>query len=112
VRQVKALRLDGALWRGGGWYSPVGSAPVPRLIRGSLSETEATSYFASRRWAREFARSAFSAEPEEFAEDLLAELLRSGAARWRDGRLVAKVPHHEPGNKGPLQTRGRGNGRT
>jgi hypothetical protein len=40
---------------------------------------------------------------DEFAEDLLAEHLRSGAAQWRDGRLVAQVPHHEPAGEGPLR---------
>jgi len=56
-----------------------------------------------RRWAREFTRSAFSAEPEESAEGLLAELLRSGAVQWRDGRLLAQVPQHEPGDEGSLR---------
>jgi hydroxyacylglutathione hydrolase len=85
------------------WHACKRIAAYALIIRGGLSEAEATSYFASRRWAREFARSAFSAEPEEFAEDLLAELLRSGAAQWRDGRLLAQVPHHEPADEGPLR---------
>jgi hypothetical protein len=33
------------------------------VIRGGLSEAEASRYFASRRWAREFAYSAFFANP-------------------------------------------------
>ena len=55
------------------------------------------------RFAREFARSAFSAEPEGSAKDLLAELLRPGAAQWPDGLLLAQVPHHEPGDESSLQ---------
>src|SRR3954464_8318900 len=78
--------------------------PLPGGGHELLSQRPAApSSCASRRWAREFARSAFSAEPEEFADDLLAELLRSGAAQWRDGRLLAQVPHHEAGDEGPLQ---------
>ena len=85
------------------WHACKRIAAYALIIRGGLSEAEATSYFASRRWAQEFARSAFSAEPEEFAKDLLDELLRSGAAQWRDGRLLAWVPHHEPPDEGPLR---------
>ncbi|MDP8900574.1 MAG: hypothetical protein M3N33_05395 [Actinomycetota bacterium] len=66
-----------------------------------------------RRWAREFSRSAFTAEPEEFAEDLLAELLRSGAAQWRDGRLLAQVPYHTNlGTRVRSGPRGRDTGQT
>lgn len=85
------------------WHACKRIAAYALIIRGGLSEAEATSYFASRRWVREFARSAFSAEPEEFAEDLLAELLRSGAAQWRDARLLTQVPHREPAYEGPLR---------
>ena len=53
-------------------------------------------HFASRPWAADFARHAFEADPREFARALIEELLRSGAARRRGGRLVASVPHNRP----------------
>jgi hydroxyacylglutathione hydrolase len=85
------------------WHACKRIAAYALIIRGGLSEAEALGYFASRRWAREFAYSAFSVEPEDFAEALLAELLRSGAAEWRAGRLLARAPHNEPADEGPLR---------
>lgn len=85
------------------WHACKRIAAYALIIRGGLPEEEAHYYFASRRWAREFALSAFSREPEAFAEDLIAELSRSGAAGWQDGRLVARVPHNEPEDGGPLR---------
>jgi hydroxyacylglutathione hydrolase len=85
------------------WHACKRIAAYALIIRGGLSEAEALGYFASRRWAREFAYSAFFAEPEDFAEALLAELLRSGAAERRDGRLRTRAPHNEPAEEGPLR---------
>jgi hypothetical protein len=66
------------------------------MIRDGLAEAEATDHFASRPWAADFARHAFEADPREFARVLIEELLRSGAARQSDGRLVACAPHNRP----------------
>lgn len=85
------------------WHACKRIAAYALIIRGGLSEADALGYFASRRWAREFAYSAFSVEPEDFAEALLAELLRSGAAEWRDGRLLARAPHNEPADEDLLR---------
>ena len=128
VESVERLRSLGALWACSGHGSP---AEDPAAVLSAVGERyrrwsdkpESAAWHACKRIAaygliirgggdellrqppvaREFARSTFSTEPEKFAEDLLAELLRSGAAQWRDGRLLAQAPHHEPGDEGPLR---------
>lgn len=47
-------------------------------------------------WFRSHAELAFGLSPQEFVPLLIAEMLRSKAARWRGGRLVASAPHQVP----------------
>ena len=49
-------------------------------------------YLRARRWVHDFARLA-GLSCEEFAERVVSDVLRSGAARWQDGRLISTVPH-------------------
>lgn len=78
------------------WHACKRIAAYSLMIRDGLAEVEATDHFASRPWAADFARHAFEADPREFARALIEELLRSGAARRRGGRLVAGAPHNRP----------------
>jgi hypothetical protein len=82
------------------WHACKRIAAYSLMIRDGLAEVEATDHFASRPWAADFARHAFEADPREFARALIEELLRSGAARRRGGRLVASVPHNRPRQSG------------
>lgn len=62
------------------------------MIHGGFTEDELMPYLAARRWVRDFAPVA-GLSPDAFAERMVADLERSGAARWEGGRLVSTVPH-------------------
>lgn len=47
-------------------------------------------------WFRDHAKLAFGLAPDAFVPLLVTEMLRSKAALWRDGRLVASAPHQVP----------------
>lgn len=44
-------------------------------------------------WFHDYAAHPFSLSPVDFVPVLVAEMLRSGAAAWQAGRLVATAPH-------------------
>ncbi|NLC77310.1 MAG: MBL fold metallo-hydrolase [Clostridia bacterium] len=66
------------------------------MIKNGLPREEVTNYLISCGWFRDFARYFFQLQPEEFIRPLLEEMLRSGAARWQDNRLVAGAPFRAP----------------
>jgi len=65
------------------------------LVNGLL-EREVVPYLLRSLWFQDYSRAVFGLEPPEFVQPLLEEMLRSGAAGWRDGRLVALAPHTAP----------------
>lgn len=66
------------------------------MIYGGVSEAELRPYLLRCPWFHDYARHGFGVEPEAFIEPLLTEMLRSRAAVWRDGRLVALGRHNSP----------------
>lgn len=66
------------------------------MIRNGLPQEEVHSYLLSCGWFVDFARYYFQMQPEEFIPELIAEMLRSKAARWQDGYLVAGAPFKAP----------------
>ena len=66
------------------------------MIYGGLDEGEVSSYLLRCPWFGDYALHGFAVTPEAFVEPLVAEMLRSKAAGWRDGRLVALAPHNRP----------------
>lgn len=65
------------------------------MIYGGLDEDEVSPYLLSCPWFGDYARHGFGTEPEAFVEPLVDEMLRSKAAGWRHGRLVALSPHNQ-----------------
>jgi glyoxylase-like metal-dependent hydrolase (beta-lactamase superfamily II) len=65
------------------------------MIRGGIARSDVLPYLGARRWVRDFSTLG-GVSPEEFAQRLVADLTRSGAARWEDDRLVSGVPHTAP----------------
>ncbi len=59
-------------------------------------EAELAPYLARSPWFAAYATTPFGPEPAGFVAPLVAEMLRSGAARWQAGRLVATPPHWPP----------------
>jgi glyoxylase-like metal-dependent hydrolase (beta-lactamase superfamily II) len=65
------------------------------MIRGGIARSDVLPYLGARRWVRDFSTLA-GVSPEEFAQRLVADLTRSGAARWEGDRLISGVPHTAP----------------
>jgi hydroxyacylglutathione hydrolase len=66
------------------------------MIGGDLPAKEVRPYLLGCPWFADYSRHGFGIKPEDLVEPLLSEMLRSGAARWRDGRLSALPPHTPP----------------
>lgn len=64
------------------------------LYRG-IPKENVEHYLISCAWFQDFSRY-MDMQPEEFIQPLLDEMFRSGAAGWRDGRLVALTPFVPP----------------
>jgi len=67
------------------------------MIHGGLPRSQLAPYLRARRWVHDFAALA-GLPSEEFAERVVSDLLRSGAARWQDDRLISAVPHSRVGS--------------
>lgn len=66
------------------------------MIEGGQTEAEVERYLLSSPWCQDHATHAFGLEPYAFVPLLLQEMVRSGAAQWQDGRLVAHGEHRMP----------------
>ena len=67
------------------------------MIHGGFPRSQLMPYLQARRWVRDFAPLA-GLSSQEFAERVVSDLLRSGAARWQDDRLISTVPHSRVGS--------------
>lgn len=65
------------------------------MLAGGLPEAEVEPFLLGRPWFGDYARSYFG-DPPAFVEPLVAEMLRSGAAAFEAGRLIARTPHRRP----------------
>lgn len=66
------------------------------MLVDGMTEAEVVPYLLHCQWFLDYSRVMFGREPEAFVQPLLDEMLRSRAADWRDGRLVALAPHTPP----------------
>ncbi|MEW8986122.1 MAG: MBL fold metallo-hydrolase, partial [Bacillus sp. (in: firmicutes)] len=66
------------------------------IIKNGLEKEEIDSYLLNCGWFQDFARNAFKHQPEEFVQILLNEMLRSGAASWKNNYLIAAAPYQAP----------------
>jgi hydroxyacylglutathione hydrolase len=64
------------------------------MIRDGLSAAQVEPYLLGCPWFQAYSRGDFDRSPAAFVTPFTAEMLRAGAAMWRDGRLVARTPHH------------------
>lgn len=79
-----------------GWHACKRIFAYALMLEGGLDEGAVAPYLRSREWFQDFSRKVFSREPEEFVDPLVGEMLRSGAAGWDTGRLVARTAHNVP----------------
>ena len=61
-----------------------------------MDEAAIEHFLLSSPWFVAYAASPFRVPPAELVAPLMAEMLRSGAAVWQDGRLVAGAPFNPP----------------
>ena len=66
------------------------------MVAGGLVEAELAGFLLNSPWFVAYAAVPFGMAPADFVAPLLAEMLRSGAAAWRDGRLQASAPFNPP----------------
>lgn len=66
------------------------------IIKDGLAKEEIDDYLLNCGWFQDFARHSFQLEPQGFISVLLDEMIRSGAARWYDNRLLASAPYKAP----------------
>ena len=67
------------------------------MIKGGFPRSQLMPYLLARRWVHDFAP-LVGLPCEEFAERVVSDLQRSGAARWQDDRLISTVPHSGVGS--------------
>ena len=66
------------------------------ILADGMGDAEALAYLEGAPWSRDHAVHAFGLSAREFAPRLVAEMVRSGAATRREGRLVATAPYRAP----------------
>lgn len=69
------------------------------MIKNGLKSREITPYLLSCSWFYDFAVHFFRLKPEEFVQPLLDEMIRSKAAAWHQGILIATAPYEAPNRK-------------
>jgi glyoxylase-like metal-dependent hydrolase (beta-lactamase superfamily II) len=79
-----------------GWHAIKRIFSFALIIEGGLTDECVDPYLMAQPWYRDIAEHAFGADPDGFQSELLEEMLRSGAAKWKNGCLRATAPHHEP----------------
>jgi len=78
------------------WHGAKRTFAYALMLRGGLARDEVEPYLLAREWVRDYALHAFRVTPVEFVRLLLAEMERSGAARWEENVLRAGLPHRSP----------------
>ncbi len=78
------------------WHSCKRIFAYALMIKGGIPEEEIRPYLLRCPWFDDYVRHGFEAEPEDFVEPLVAEMLRSGASEWREAKLVVMAPHTSP----------------
>ncbi len=66
------------------------------MVSDGLDEAAVTAALVGAPWFRDHAVGAFGLTPEMFVPMLVQEMVRSGAAAWRHGRLTATAAHNVP----------------
>lgn len=76
-----------------GWHACKRIFSYRLMLTDGMPEDEIAPYLLRQAWFQDYARYTFGQEPAEFVRPLLAELARSSACGWRDGRLYALAPY-------------------
>ncbi|MEM7343369.1 MAG: MBL fold metallo-hydrolase [Chloroflexota bacterium] len=66
------------------------------MINNGLQKDEVEPYLLTCPWFQDYSQHSFRQSPADFIEPFLAEILRSGAARWQGDLLVAGMRYNKP----------------
>lgn len=67
------------------------------MLSDGMTEQEIYAYLREAPWFHDYARHVFGEEePTDFVRPLIAEMLRSNAAEWREDQLIALSPYNPP----------------
>lgn len=76
-----------------GWHACKRIFAYALMLEGGLARSELPDYLVARAWFRDYSLYTFNLRPDEFVGPLIGEMLRSGAAVERGGRLHAAMDH-------------------
>ena len=88
------------------WHGLKRTFAYALMLADGIAEAEVRPYLGRCPWLHDYSHHIFRVDPADFIEMVLAEMLRSGAAAWKDGRLQALAPYTPPA-PGWLRTPGR-----
>ncbi len=95
---VAVRRLQG--WRRApermAWHGAKRVFAYGLIVSGGVTEADLPAFLAHSPWFAAYAATPFGLAPADLVAPLVAEMLRSGAAHWQAGRLLATVPHTPP----------------
>jgi glyoxylase-like metal-dependent hydrolase (beta-lactamase superfamily II) len=66
------------------------------MMYNGLHKEKMGTYLLNCGWFQDFSRYAFQYQPAEFIQVLMNEMIRSGAASWQNGYLIANAPYTAP----------------
>jgi len=76
-----------------GWHACKRIFAYALMMCNGLPAENVATYLLERAWFQDYARHVFKCAPTDFIDLLMREMLRSGAAGWRDGRLIPLTPY-------------------
>ena len=79
-----------------GWHACKRFFAYRLMMSDGLTEEEVQTYLLESAWYQDYTQKLFEVEPVAFIAPLLNEMLRSRAAAWQNGRLIALAPYHSP----------------
>lgn len=79
-----------------GWHALKRIFTYGLMLADGLADSSIPPYLLSSGWFADYSRWIFDTAPADFIAPLLAEMLRSGAAEWRDGKLYPRAPYTPP----------------
>lgn len=79
-----------------GWHACKRILTYALMLNGGMARADLPAFLLARGWFQDYSRYVFGTQPAEFVEPLIAEMVRSGAAVERGGRLRAGMRHRTP----------------
>ncbi|MCU0494382.1 MAG: MBL fold metallo-hydrolase [Chloroflexaceae bacterium] len=79
-----------------GWHACKRIFAYHLMITGGMAEADIPPYLLTCPWFLAYSRHVFQTEPAAFVQPLIDELVRSKAAGWQNGLLVALAPYTPP----------------